>query len=88
MVRTDTTYLPFEELSYNDGAVYSLRMIYENCEGVLDTLFSNSVDLFIYSAPELIDYSRENYAFRGGYMLLNVEAIVPGATSSVPINYQ
>jgi hypothetical protein len=87
-LRTDSTCLPFEELQYNDGGSYKMRMIYVNCIGEVDTVFSKEVNLFVYDQAKVIHQTQKLYAMRGGFAELNITVTFPGSTSDVPMLYQ
>jgi hypothetical protein len=86
--RTDTTYLPFTDLRYEDEGKYKLQMIYINCQGELDTTFTDEVQLFLFGNTEIIYQTTTVYGIENGYAKMQVSVVTPGATENVPVTYQ
>jgi hypothetical protein len=87
-LRTDTTYLPFRSVAFADEGKYSLRMIYLNCQGQMDTTFSDTVDLLVYGTPVVLHQSPNQYAMNGGYMALSVDVSTTASQNTAPLRYQ
>ena len=86
--RTDTTYLPFEQISFEDEGLYKLRIIYVNCVGEIDTMFTEEVPLNVFDKTEIVSQTSTVYGIRNGFVEMYVNVVTPGATIDAPVEYQ
>jgi hypothetical protein len=86
--RTDSPNLSFGYPKFSDAGKYKLQIVYTNCRGERDTMFTDEVHLFVFGETNIISQTSNVYAFKGGFINLSVNTLTSGATSTAPITYQ
>jgi hypothetical protein len=88
MRRTDTFWLPFESLRYDDAGYYKLLITYLDCNDSVKSIFSDEVKVNVYGPAEIVTQTRSAFGVRGGFTSLRVDVLMPGSAPNRPIEYQ